>query len=121
YWSAERVWTQAEPFRGDEREAIEQLESTLREAVRLRMIADVPVGAFLSGGIDSSTVVALMQQESPRPVRTYSIGNERADYDEGESAAAVARYLGTDHTALTVTSADALAIIPELPRMFDEP
>lgn len=121
YWSAERVWTQAEPFRGDEREAIEQLESTLREAVRLRMIADVPVGAFLSGGIDSSTVVALMQQESPRPVRTYSIGNERADYDEGESAAAVARYLGTDHTALTVTSADALAIISELPRMFDEP
>lgn len=121
YWSAEQVWTQARPFEGDEREAVDTLEATLRDAVRLRMIADVPLGAFLSGGIDSSTVVALMQQESARPVRTYSIGSERADYDEGAAAAAVARHLGTEHTGLVVTSADAMAVIPELPAMYDEP
>jgi asparagine synthase (glutamine-hydrolysing) len=121
YWSAEQVWTQARPFEGDEREAIDTLEATLRDAVRLRMIADVPVGAFLSGGIDSSVVVALMQEESARPVRTYSIGNERADYDEGGSAALVAQHLRTVHTQLIVNSAEALSLIPTLPGMYDEP
>lgn len=121
YWSAEQVWSQARPFDGDEREAVDTLEATLRDAVRLRMIADVPLGAFLSGGIDSSTVVALMQQEGAGPVRTYSIGSERSDYDEGAAAAAVARHLGTNHTGLVVTSVEALAVIPDLPGMYDEP
>lgn len=121
YWSAVDVWARARPFEGDEREAVDELERTLAEAVRLRLIADVPVGAFLSGGIDSSTVVALMQRECSRPVRTYSIANERADYDEGAAAAAVARHLGTEHTQLVVTSAEAMAVIPDLPRIYDEP
>jgi asparagine synthase (glutamine-hydrolysing) len=123
YWDAVAVARcgLAAPFAGTEDEALDQLDALLRDAVRLRLVSDVPLGAFLSGGVDSSTVVALMQAQSSRPVHTFSIQNERADYDEGPQARAVARYLNTHHTALTVTPKDALDVIPLLPKMYDEP
>jgi asparagine synthase (glutamine-hydrolysing) len=111
----------ARPFRGTEGEALDELEALLRDSVRLRMVADVPLGAFLSGGVDSSTVVALMQAQSGRPVHTFSIQNETSTYDEGPAAKAVARHLNTHHTAFTVTANDALSVIPRLPTMYDEP
>jgi asparagine synthase (glutamine-hydrolysing) len=100
---------------------IEAVSAALAEAVRLQMVADVPVGAFLSGGIDSSLVVAEMQRASSRPVRTFSIGFADGRYDETAHARAVAQRLGTEHTELRVTPADALEVIPELPAMYDEP
>lgn len=102
-------------------EAAEGLESRLREAVRLRLAADVPLGAFLSGGIDSSTVVALMQAESPSPVRTFTIGFEEADFNEIPRARAVADHLGTDHTELMLHPQDAREVIPRLSEIYDEP
>ena len=100
---------------------IERLDSLLAESVKQQMIADVPLGAFLSGGIDSSTVVALMQSQSGRRVRTFTIGFLDAEYDEARHARAVAEHLGTDHTELFATPGEAAAIIPKLPEMFDEP
>src|SRR5438552_14150095 len=123
YWSAREVAEQGvrEVFPGLEEEAAAQLEVLLRDAIKLRMVADVPLGAFLSGGIDSSTVVALMQAQSERPVKTFTIGFHEAVYDEGREAGAVAKHLGTDHTELYVTAAQAQAIIPRLPILYDEP
>lgn len=123
YWSAKEAAEQgvAHPFTGSDKEAIEQLDDLLREAIGLRMIADVPLGAFLSGGVDSSTVVALMQAQSPQPVKTFSIGFHEQGYDEAMHARAVAKHLGTDHTELYVTPAEAQAVIPLLPTMYDEP
>jgi asparagine synthase (glutamine-hydrolysing) len=122
YWSAEAL--AADPsatFTGSLDDAADELERLLRQSIQLRMIADVPLGAFLSGGIDSSTVVALMQALSNRPIKTFSIGNETAQFDESGAAAAVARHLGTEHVSLTVSGARALAVVPNLAEMFDEP
>ena len=109
------------PIRADDRELVSHLDALLRRAVAERMVADVPIGLFLSGGIDSSTVVALMQSQSARPVRTFTIGFGEPTFDESASAAAVARHLGTDHTELRLTPEDARAVIPELPSIWDEP
>ncbi|HNX49034.1 MAG TPA: asparagine synthase (glutamine-hydrolyzing), partial [Thermoanaerobaculaceae bacterium] len=123
YWDVVEVARQgaASPWRGSEDEAVDELERHLAEAVRLRMISDVPLGAFLSGGLDSSLVVALMQAASPQPVRTFTIGFQEAVYDESRHAEAVARHLGTDHTTMLVTERDALDIVPLLPELYDEP
>jgi len=102
-------------------EAVDQLENLLTDAVERRMIADVPLGAFLSGGIDSSVVAALMQKASRTPVRTFSIGFEDPKFDEAIHARAVARHLGTDHTEFYVSPEEARAVIPRLPVMYDEP
>jgi asparagine synthase (glutamine-hydrolysing) len=123
YWSAHALAEAAaeRPYAGTEGEALEELDVLLRDAVAIRMHADVPLGAFLSGGVDSSAIVALMQAQSPRPVRTFSIGNTAQAYNEAPHAKVVAAHLGTDHTELYVTSEDGLAVIPRLPSMYDEP
>jgi asparagine synthase (glutamine-hydrolysing) len=120
YWSAADIATRGRQTLSDP-EAIEALDRLLRDAVALRMEADVPLGAFLSGGVDSSTVVALMQAQSTRPVQTFSIGFHEAAHDEARHARRVARHLGTEHHELYVSARDALDVIPALPTMFDEP
>ena len=124
YWSAFDVAEAAanNPLEFDsDAQAVEALEREISRAVAGQMVADVPLGAFLSGGVDSSTVVALMQAQSSRPVKTFSIGFRDHDFDEALHAKAVARHLGTDHTELYVSPDDALAVIPKLPIIYDEP
>jgi asparagine synthase (glutamine-hydrolysing) len=123
YWSAVEAATAgiADPFRGSDAEAVDELEGLLTDAVRRRLQADVPLGALLSGGIDSSTVVGLAQATTRDPVKTFSIGFTEGEYDESAHAARVARHLGTDHTELRMTGEDALAVVPNIPDLFDEP
>ena len=123
YWSLAQVAEQgiAHPFAADESEATDELERLLGDAVRGQMLSDVPLGALLSGGIDSSLIAALMQASSRVPVRTFTIGFEEKAYDEAVHARAVAAHLGTDHTELRLSADDALGLIPALPTMYDEP
>jgi asparagine synthase (glutamine-hydrolysing) len=123
YWSARQAAQDGldHPFDGDERQAVDMLDAHLRRSLAQRMIADVPLGAFLSGGVDSSAIVALMQAQSSRPVKTFTIGFHEAGFDEALHARAVAQHLGTDHTELYVTPQEARAVIPLLPSLYDEP
>jgi len=105
----------------DEREALDALENCLSDAVKMQSLADVPLGAFLSGGVDSSTIVALMQKQTSRPVKTFTVGFEDAEFDESKAARTVAAHLQTEHTEVFVTSAETQAVVPRLSSMYDEP
>lgn len=123
YWDAGEAAAEGarKPFAGSPEEAVERTEALVRQSLKGQMMADVPLGAFLSGGIDSSTVVALMQASSARAVRTFSIGFNEQGYDEAPYAKAVARHLGTEHTELYVTMKEAMAVVPRLPSLYSEP
>ncbi|MCO1373954.1 asparagine synthase (glutamine-hydrolyzing) [Burkholderia multivorans] len=123
YWALEHAIDAGhhEPFAGTAAEAVDRLDTVLRQAVARQMEADVPLGAFLSGGVDSSAIVALMQAQSAAPVDTFTIGFHEAGYDEAGYAKAVARHLGTRHTELYVTADHALDVVPKLPAIYDEP
>lgn len=123
YWSMDAAVAKGidNPYVGSDEQAINALDSQLKQSIGLQMIADVPLGAFLSGGLDSSAVVALMQSQSSRPVKTFSIGFDEAGYNEADYAKAVAKHLGTDHTELYLSYDEAMAVIPLLGNMYDEP
>ncbi|MEM5787440.1 MAG: asparagine synthase (glutamine-hydrolyzing) [Syntrophobacteraceae bacterium] len=123
YWSImDSGWAaRSNSFHGSADDALARLDSLLQDAVRLRMTSDVPLGAFLSGGIDSSLIVALMQRQSAAPIRTFTIGFTQHGYDEADHARSVACHLGTDHVELYVTPDEAMSVIPRLPELYDEP
>ncbi|GMU52089.1 MAG: asparagine synthetase B [Candidatus Xenobia bacterium] len=123
YWSARSVALEGlrHPVAARDGETLDRLDTLLREATRQRMNSDVPLGAFLSGGVDSSLVVALMQAQSSRPVRTFSIGYHDPAYDEADSARAVAQSLGSEHTELYISWEEAMNVVPLLPTLYDEP
>lgn len=123
YWSLRQAALvgEANPFKGSDEEAIESLDTVLKASVAGQLAADVPVGAFLSGGVDSSTVAALMQAHSSQRVKTFTVGFRESSYDEAVHARRIADHLGTDHTELYVTAAEARKLIPDLPRIYTEP
>lgn len=123
FWSLEEAATRgtAQRFGGSEEEVADELEALLLDAVALRMQADVPLGAFLSGGVDSATIVAMMQASATRPVRTFTVGMPEAGFDESAQARAIARHVGTDHTEIVLSPSAAMALIPDLPHRYDEP
>ena len=106
---------------GSQTEMVECLERLLRDSVKGQMIGDVSIGAFLSGGIDSSTIAALMQDQSSKPINTFSIGFNEKDFNEAIFSKKVSKILGTDHTELYLSANDALDILPKLPDLYDEP
>jgi asparagine synthase (glutamine-hydrolysing) len=123
YWSPKSALERCgqEPFRGELQEAADELEQILRDAVRLRMLADVPVGAFLSGGIDSSLIVAVMQAQATSGVKTFTVGFSEASHNEAHHAAQIAQHLGTDHTQLCMSPREAQDTIPSMASVYDEP
>jgi asparagine synthase (glutamine-hydrolysing) len=123
YWSMEEVVNSGanKKFIGTDEQAIEKLEELISESVKQQMISDVPLGAFLSGGIDSSLAVAMMQKQSSRKVKTFTIGFDEKNYNEAEYAKQVASHIGTDHTELYITPKQAMAVISKLPKIYDEP
>ncbi|MEO9255632.1 MAG: asparagine synthase (glutamine-hydrolyzing), partial [Tepidiformaceae bacterium] len=123
YWSALAAAERGvnTPLTGGDADSIAKLESLMRRVIGDEMVSDVPLGAFLSGGVDSSALVAIMQADSTQPIRTFTIGFEEDEHNEAPHAQAVADHLGTDHTELYVTAADAIAVIPKLPDIYDEP
>ena len=120
YWDATEFWN-AEPWDMDEEEACDEFEEILADSLRYRLVSDVPVGVFLSGGIDSSLVTAMLQKDSPEPVKTFTIGFDDGEYDEAAWAKKVAGHLGTDHTELYVSEDDAVNMLFDLPSIYDEP
>ncbi len=123
YWSLLDIAQKGinNPFEGDDQEAISELDKYLKEAISGQMISDVPLGAFLSGGVDSASIVALMQSLSSKPIRTFTIGFHDKAYDEASYARPVAEYIGTDHTEACITPGDCISVIPKLPALYDEP
>lgn len=123
YWSGAKAAEAgvADPLQLGPEDAVSELETRLERAIRQQMIADVPLGAFLSGGVDSSAVVAVMQKVSSRPVKTFTVGFHEKGYNEAGHAKRVAKHLGTDHTEIYVTPDETMAVIPRLPAMYDEP
>lgn len=123
YWSVREVAVNglANRIEGSEDEILDRIEEVATEAIRCRLVSDVPLGAFLSGGIDSATVVALMRSVSNAPVRTFTVGFREDGFNEAEHAGRIARHLGTDHTELYITSEEALAVVPRIASLYDEP
>ena len=121
YWSLSSVYGKAETYKGSRGEALETLQQLLERSVSQKMLSDVPVGALLSGGIDSSLICAMMQQHSSESIKTFTIGFDNVEYDESYHARDVANYIGSDHTTLVVNPAEAQSVITKLPNMYDEP
>ena len=123
YWSSVEIAIAGmeNRFLGDFKHTIHEMEVLLKNAIFNQMTAEVPLGAFLSGGMDSSTIVALMQAQSTRPIKTFTIGFNEEGYDEAVYAKEVAKYIGTEHTELYVTAEQARSVIPLLSSLYDEP